>query len=140
MGKYAVDRTEAVDEGTVNIIRDDDQIRIFLHHLFQLIQSLIGKSVGSGVGGIDQEKGFYRWILQLLKFAVLNIPVVFHGGAHIDGNEVVAFDRRNLQIGCKDRCGDRNPVSRFQQPVVPERVKNVVYGGSSALCGEDLCR
>ena len=138
MRQDAVHRLKVFHKRSVHIIRQNDQVRILFHHLYKACQRLFRQRMGCRVRRIDQEKRLHGRVLQLGQLCLRDIPLIRFRACDVHRHQPVILHRRNLHVGREDRRADGDLVSRLQQTVVTERLKDIHHGRASALRGKDL--
>ena len=92
--------------------------------------------MGRGIGRIHQEECLDGRIFQFDQFIFPDLPVVFFSAGDVNGYQSVIIYGRNLQIRGENRRADRNPVTRFQNPVMAERLKYITIAAVPPSVGK----
>ena len=135
----AQQRTEAVHEGSVDVVGQDHQVGAFgLDQIGQLGDRLLAQCHSGRIRRIDHEEGLDLRILQLLDLFVGELEFVLLWGLDLNHLEVVILQVRHLDVGREDRRRQRNGIAGNQQAVGLQRLEEVAHRRRAALDRVDV--
>ena len=114
----AHERAEVVDEGPVDVVSQQHEIRSFrLHELCDLCDGPLIQRHAARVAGVDDEQALDLWVFELLDLLVRELEAVLLRGADLYDLEVVILEVGHLEVRRKDGRPERDGVAREQQPI-----------------------
>ena len=115
MRQFAEQRAEFVDEGSVDVIRQQHQVGTFcLHQIRDLADGFLAHRHAGRIAGIDNEKCFDLRVLQPFQFLVRILEAVLLRRSDVQDLEIVVFQVGHFQIGREDRRAKRDGIARVQ--------------------------
>src|SRR2546423_1623945 len=133
-------RSEARHEGSVNVVRQQNQIRSLLQYGPDLFDGLGREGHGKRVAWVDDEERLDLWIEKLLDLLVGVLEFLLLLRVYFDEVEVVVLEVRHLEVRGEDRHAERDRVAGVEDPVALQRLKGVAHGGGAAFDRVDLKR
>lgn len=132
--QVAEERLEVRDEGAVDVVRQDDQVRpLGVHQVDDLLDRLREEGTGRRIARIDEEERLDLRILQRLQVLVRELEAVLLLGADENRLQVVVLELRHLEIGGEDRRAEGDGVAGIEQALVLQRLEDVAHGRGAAL-------
>ena len=131
--ELAEQRSEARDEGAVDVVGQDDQVGPLLENPADGGDRLAAERDRVGVSGVDDEERLDRGIEQRRQVVVGELPALLlpRGDAH--DVQPVVLEVRHLEVGREDRRDHRDGVAGVQQAVRLERLEEVAHRGRAAF-------
>ena len=90
------------------------------------------------IAGIDHEERLDRGVSELVEFRVCVLPAVRRVRVHLNLEQPIIVELRNLDVGRENRHADRDLVARRQQPVLAQRLEDVGDAGRPAFDREQV--
>ena len=133
------DAVEVLDERRVGGVVDDEQVGpVGLDDPAQLVQPLRPHRPAVGVAGVDEEEDLDPRVAQDLERALVEPVRLVGHGLDLHDVEPDPLEDRDLEVRRVGRGGDRDGVTRADDPVHLERREDVGHRRRAALGGEHV--
>ena len=133
------DAVEALDEGRVGGVVDHEQVGpVGLDDPAQLLQTLRPHRAAVGVARVDEEEDLDPRVTQHVESALVEPVRLVGHGLDLHDVEPDPLEDRDLEVRRVGRGGDRDGVTRADDPVHLERREDVGHGRRAALGGEHV--
>ena len=132
-------RDEALGEGAIDIVGQDDQVRTFgFDDLSDPVDGRILDFDRGRVAGVGDKEGLDLGVQQFVDLAVGDLPTLIFAGRNFNFHELVVVEPRDFQVGSKNRRTDRDRVPHIKNLIFLEGLEDIGHGRGAALGGKQV--